>query len=150
VLCRSGHSLIAATLFALNSCSFPAADKYAGRDGKAEANEAFRAGRPARVYTHVFNGFYPGWVSPGLELCSPETGSGAEANSLFKTVPELAFQESVAPTSEESRLASSAGPFALAYNQETFRLRRKDLARICPEVRLDRNGGWDPRALRPE
>ena len=127
--------LAALVLVALSNCAAPPKDKYAGRDGRQEAANDLKAGKPIAIYSHVFDGFAPGLVSPGLIDCSPDQARDNTTRRLFRFMPEATFQEGQTRRPVDSELAMSAVNFARSYNQEVLRLRRADVEKVCPHVR---------------
>lgn len=128
--------IFVAIAFELSACSASDKDKYAGRDGKAEAIKDYRAGKPLLIYSHIANGFAPGWASPGLVSCSPEEVGGEIGARVFQVMPEAAFHEGEVRSVADNQLAASAFRFAKAYNTEVLRIRFADVQRVCPHVRI--------------
>ena len=126
--------LLAPLILSLASCSAPPAapDRYSARNGKAEAARDNESARPARLYTHVFNGFAPGFATPGIDNCSP----GQTTAPLFRGLPEADFQEGERRSEQQDRLAASATRFARDYNRATFQARAAEIRRVCPQARL--------------
>jgi hypothetical protein len=107
-------------------------DRYAGRNGKAEAARDGQSTKPAKLYSHVFNGFAPGFATPGIVNCSPQMVTAP----LFYGLPEADFQEGEKRSAERDRLAASATRFARDYNRATFRAREAEIRKICPQAQL--------------
>ena len=110
------------------------AASYATRDGEAEALAALSAGKPPRLFTHVWNGRAPGFRTPGLRLCSPDQAVTLEERSLFLPLPEADWSEpSPLPLQYDAAVR-----FARAYNLTMYARRKAQIVRVCPRVDLDR------------
>src|SRR5688572_8136474 len=64
-------------------------NRFVGRDGRAEAQVEIAAGKPPKLYAHVFNGFAPGWKTPGIVACGPYPNDVVR----FEFIDELNFSE---------------------------------------------------------
>lgn len=124
-------------LLALAACAACSADTYRDRDGKAEALADIKRGAALKIYSHVANGFAMGSESPGLVNCSREYVSAGDKFERFAFIDEAAFQEGESRTYAQDRLAFSAVSFARAYNITTYHVRRHEVERLCPKVRLE-------------
>jgi hypothetical protein len=85
---------------------------------------------------HAYNGRAPGFKIPGLTNCSP----GAVGTVLFvsfASLPEADWQEGQHYTETEARDADAARHFASQYNRTVLQTYRVQLARACPNARLD-------------
>ncbi len=116
-----------------NNAPSSSRDRFSGRDGKQEALAAIQAGMPAQLYSHVFNGFAPGFGTPGIVNCSPQVSTAL----IFVSIPELDFAEGEPPSSPPET-ETSAYNFAYAYNREVYRSRTAELKKACPQVRIAR------------
>ena len=135
---RKSKSLLSAAITCtLLACGPIGGDKYAKRDGEAEALSNFRSRRPLLIYSHVQNGFAPGWASPGLVFCSPSEVGADAALRVFRIMSEASFQEGKTYTPVQQRVAASAVRFARDYNIAVFRHRRAEVIKVCPDVRVE-------------
>lgn len=101
-------------------------DRFAGRDGRAEALADQNAGRPIRLYGYKVNGLVPGMPATVAILNCQATDY----------LPELFYSEGYARSESEQRLVDSAFQFAADYNLATFGNRRAELLERCPEAAL--------------
>ena len=117
-----------------------AADRFSGRDGRAEARADIQGGRPVRLYSQVYNGFAPGYSSPGILDCSPQVSTAP----IFLSLPEADFHEGEGPPSlDDAKRLSSALRFARAYNREMFQQRAAEIKSACPTARLEPESAAD-------
>jgi hypothetical protein len=114
--------------------TLPHPDRFFQRNGETEALAEIRAGKPTRLYSHVYNGRAPGFATPGIRRCD-QSRSGAQA--IFVPLPEADWGEGPVYTGEKAARAASALKFAKAYNQTMFRARKADVLVICPNAGLD-------------
>ena len=108
------------------------ADRFAGRNGEIEALAEMEAGKPARLYSHVYDTVVAGYRSPGVLDCWPHETRAP----IFLPLPEADFREGEDKPKNKLQ-AESAYRFAWAYNRQVFKARASELKRICPNARLD-------------
>lgn len=109
------------------------AANYANRDGKAEAVAELAGGKPARLYTHIWNGRAPGYRTPGLTRCDPRYAT-IDPETLFRPLPEADWQEpGPFPPQYEA-----AVKFARAYNLTMYANRKVQIMRVCPQIGIAR------------
>lgn len=106
---------------------------FSQRDGAAEANADIKAKRPTQLYSAVFNGRVPGFITPGITDCNPRYTGGRAGTILFVDLPEAGWQEP-APLSWPQR--DVAIEFARRYNQTMFKSRKADIQKSCPRAGL--------------
>lgn len=121
---------------AFDAVSAREAPSYGQRNGELEALSDIAAGRPLKLYSHVFDGRIPGFSTPGLLNCSPAFSRPAEGRILFAPLPEADWREGIAYTAEQGRAADAARRFARLYNRTIFQARMSEIRRTCPQVRL--------------
>lgn len=107
----------------------PDPDRFIGRDGIAEARESIAAGNPPKLYMHVFNGYAPGWATPGIAYCQPWSDDVVS----FEDIPELAWSEGSAPNPPEPPNARS---FAIDFNKTMFEAHERQIKMVCPDAEV--------------
>jgi len=115
-----------------------ASDPWAGRSGEAEALADIAAGRPVKLYTHVYGGERGGFRSPGLLYCDPDQNIGKAALNLFAFIPEANVSEGVIYTPAQQVRQHSASSFARSYNLTMFSRKSDYIVRLCPKVQLEK------------
>jgi hypothetical protein len=114
-------------------------DPWAGRSGEAEALADLAAGRPVKLYTHVYGGERAGFRSPGLLYCDPDQNNGDKtAENLFAFVPEANVSEGVIYTPAQQARQRSASSFARSYNLTIFHRKHDYIVRLCPKVEREK------------
>jgi hypothetical protein len=117
---------------------------YNKRSGETEAQADLAAGRPVKLYAHVFNGRAPGYKVPGLLDCNPGLAKGSNGKALFSPLPDADWQEGETYSAEHYRRAEAANRFAIQYNRAMFRARKLQIVQVCPGARLE--GETSPRS----
>ena len=115
-------------------------DPYVDRDGAAEARADVRHGRPLKLFSYAYDGEFPGFVTPGLLHCDPDSNVLATEKAIYATFPSLknaAMREDRIMSEVEGRLAASAIRFGRAYNLEMWRQRKGRILKLCPSARLE-------------
>lgn len=107
--------LIASSVFARHcgAIAAPQTVPFSQRDGAAEANADIEAKRPTQLYSAVFNGRAPGFITPGITDCDPRNTGGRADTILFVNLPEAGWQE---PGLLFSPQRDAAIEFARRYN----------------------------------
>lgn len=127
---------------ALAACDHKPVDELHGRNVAAEAWADLQSGRPIRVYSYILFSAGPTWITPGLAYCDPWSASDAKA---FRGLP---VEASGHPARQQNRIQGSAIRLAETYNLEVYRLRMRELKKLCPQVeteeqvRLRRSETW--------
>jgi hypothetical protein len=106
--------------------------RYRDRDGAAEAQSDAKARKPWKLFSHVFNGQAPGFVTPGLKNCDPRVGGPDHHYPLL----EASWSESVANSESPWDVAQEATSFAATYNREMFRMRGDEIKAVHRDAEL--------------
>lgn len=109
---------------------------YGQRNGTTEALADVAAGKPLKLYSHIFGGRIESIHTPGLLDCNPLSRHSTQGGILFAPLPDADWQEGQAYTDDQNRAASAARSFARQYNRTMFEARRAELLRACPLARL--------------
>lgn len=128
---RTATSIIVTAALVATAHAQDHAQDYAKRDGKSEAATRVAEGKPAIVYTHVWNGRAPGFRTPGLRNCDPRYSKVSE---LFVVIPELGMSEPFDIDQMNRPAWQAAYKFALAFNKEMYRLREGEILSACPNI----------------
>lgn len=107
----------------------PDSNKFVGRDGIAEARDVIASGGPPKLYMHTFNGYAPGWATPGIAYCQPWTDDVVS----FEAIPELAWSEGSAPNLPEP---PNARAFATNFNKTMFEAYERQIKLVCPYAEM--------------
>lgn len=111
---------------------------WAGKSGRAEALADLAAGRPIKLYTHVFAGDRAKFRTPGLLNCDlDQSAKGAEW--LFAPLRDGDWSASILYTSAERSRQLAAFAFAKAYNLTIFEHKRELIVRLCPMIEVDKS-----------
>jgi len=78
---------------------------------------------------HVFNGYAPGWATPGIAYCQPWSDDVVS----FEDIPELAWSEGSAPNPPEPPNARS---FATDFNKTMFEAHERQIKMVCPDAEV--------------
>ena len=116
---------------ALAACDSKPIDEFHSRNGASEALADLQSGRPISVYSYFLLSAVPTWITPGLAYCDPWSASDQKA---FRGLPVEASEH---PARQQNRIQGSAIRFAETYNLEVYRLRMRELRKLCPEVETE-------------
>jgi hypothetical protein len=105
-------------------------DRFVGRDGRAEALADTAAGKPPKLYWHVFDGVAPGERVPGIVGCGPRASNVVR----FEIINELNFSEG-----RDNPLphATNAYSFAADFNRTMFKANERRIKQVCPNAEVE-------------